>query len=129
MDLTAGGGDFDHVVALFKRNGYYGAISKGNHVYTRYRDPVYRSLRELAMSYFHEYYDTKGVKTLRSYSLPYDLSLQEPSSWVTGNSAWKIAEALDSIRHYPLVTRNQVRSLRMIEQVERMAAKIVVHSS
>ena len=66
MDLVAKG-DSDHVIALFKRGGCWGAISKSNHVWLRWRDPVYQSPRELAMSYFHEY-NNRGRKTLRTYS-------------------------------------------------------------
>ncbi len=65
--------DYPHVAALFRRGGHWGAISKSNHAALRYRDPVYRSLRELAMSYFHEYVDRHGRKTLRSYSSAFDL--------------------------------------------------------
>ena len=71
MDLTAKG-DSDHVIAIFRRHGCWGAISKSNHVWLRWRDPVYRSLRELAMSYFHEY-TNKHRKTLRTYSRPVGL--------------------------------------------------------
>ena len=67
MDLTATREDSDHVVTLFRRDGCWGAISKSNHAWLRWRDPVYRSLRELAMSYFHEYFN-KGRKTLRPNS-------------------------------------------------------------
>src|ERR1700733_9427348 len=66
LDLKASGKDMDHVVALFKRDGKWGAISKTNHAVLRYREPVYASVRELAMSYFHEYFLPSGVKTLRS---------------------------------------------------------------
>lgn len=127
MDMVAGGGDYDHVVALFKRNDCWGAISKGNHAYTRYRDPVYRSLRELAMSYLHEYYDTEGKKTLRAYSLPFHVSKYKPKDWITGNSAWKIAEDIDKIKHFDLITKAQAAHLRPIEDVERRAAKVTVH--
>ena len=72
MDLTATREDADHVVTLFRRDGCWGAISKSNHVWLRWRDPVYRSLRELAMSYFHEYFNS-GRKTLRTYSVSIDL--------------------------------------------------------
>ena len=82
MDLSANDIDEDHIITLFQKNGYWGAISKGNHAYVRYRDPVYRSIRELAMSYFHEYYDTKGNKTLRSFSRPLDLSRLDRKSVV-----------------------------------------------
>jgi hypothetical protein len=127
MDLTATKDDFDHVVELFKRNGCWGAISKGNHAYTRYRDPVYRTLRELAMSYFHEYYDTRGIKTLRSFSLPVNLRKYKPEDWINGNGAWKIAEDLDHVRHFNLITPAQGKLLRPIDDVERRAGKVTVH--
>jgi hypothetical protein len=67
--------DDDHIIVLFKENGYYGALSKTNHAVLRYRDPVYRSVRELVMSYFHEYYLYKnGVKTLLGYTKPINLN-------------------------------------------------------
>jgi len=65
--------DYDHIVTLFRRNGCWGAISKTNHPVLRWRDPVYRSLRELAMSYFHEYCNKRHQKTLRSYSAAFDM--------------------------------------------------------
>ena len=65
--------DDDHVVALFKENGRWGAVSKTNHAGLRYRDPVYKTVRELALSYFHEYFLDNGVKTMRSYSAPFSL--------------------------------------------------------
>ena len=68
MHLDCAPSDYPHVVALFRRDRLWGAISKSNGAWLRYREPVYRTLRELAMSYFHEYFDTRGRKTLRSYS-------------------------------------------------------------
>ena len=76
--------DFDHVVALFRRRGRWGAISKTNGAFLRWRDPVYRSLRELAMSYFHEYTNKRDHKTLREYSAPYDLRRLDTAVWVSG---------------------------------------------
>jgi hypothetical protein len=73
LDLRSTNDDLDHVVALFKQFGCWGAISKTNHVVLRYREPVYKTLRELAMSYFHEYFLDNGKKTLREYSVPFDL--------------------------------------------------------
>ena len=70
--------DYDHIVTLFRRNGCWGAISKTNHSILRWRDPVYRSLRELAMSYFHEYCNGRHQKTLRSYSVAFDLRRLDP---------------------------------------------------
>lgn len=127
LDFRATDDDFDHVVALFRRDGHFGAISKGNHVYTKYRDPIYRSVRELVMSYFHEYYNPKGKKTLREYSQPLNLSRYDPAEWITGKDAWKIAEDIDGLPHTRLVTRTQEKMLRPIEDVERRAAKIVAH--
>ena len=89
MDLTAKG-DSDHVVALFRRDGCWGAISKSNHAWLRWRDPVYRSLRELAMSYFHEYFN-KGRKTLRTYSTSVDLRRFAPDTWITNEEdCWEV---------------------------------------
>src|SRR5690606_22648808 len=66
LDLETSNDDFDHVIALFNKNGYWGAISKTNHAVLRYREPVYKTIRELVMSYFHEYFLNKnGKKTLR----------------------------------------------------------------
>lgn len=124
MDLVADKSDYDHVVALFRRNGCWGAISKGNHAYTLYRDPVYRTLRELAMSYFHEYYDLRGKKTLRKYSLPFDIRKYKPDDWITGTGAWAIAEDINNIRHFQLITSAQARSLREIDDIERKVARI-----
>src|SRR5260221_917514 len=82
MDLRAER-DYDHVVVLFRRNGHWGAISKTNPPVLRWRDPVYRTLRELAMSYLHEYANNRAQKTLRSYSRPFDLRGLDPVIWVT----------------------------------------------
>src|SRR5215212_2871137 len=92
--------DYDHVVALFRRNGCWGAISKTNGFSLRGRDPVYRTLRELAISYFHEYCNRRDQKTLREYSIPYDLRRVDPGIWVSGEeNAWIVAEDLDDLRH------------------------------
>jgi hypothetical protein len=73
LDLRSTSDDLDHVVALFSQFGCWGAISKTNHVVLRYREPIYKSIRELALSYFHEYFLDSGKKTLREYSMPFDL--------------------------------------------------------
>jgi hypothetical protein len=120
--------DYDHVVALFRRNGCWGAISKTNYVPLRYRDPVYRSIRELAMSYFHEYANRRGEKTLRRYSRAFDLRSVDPKLWVTnGENCLEVAEMLDEIRHFPLVSQRQVRLLRTRDRMERRAQKLREH--
>ena len=122
--------DFDHVVALFRRRGCWGAISKTNHAQLRYRDPVYRTLRELAMSYFHEYTNKKGRLTLRSYSRAFDLRKMDPKLWVTnGSDCWDMPEMLDEIRHYPLVTGKQARLLYRRDAMERKVGALLQYQA
>lgn len=117
--------DYDHVVTLFRRHGCWGAISKTNHPVLRWRDPVYRSLRELAMSYFHEYCNRRNQKTLRSYSAAFDLRRLDPKVWVTQKkSCWDVGWALDAARHYPLIAKRQARLLRLRDPLEREAFKL-----
>ena len=125
MDLVARG-DSDHVIAIFRRNGCWGAISKSNHVWLRWRDPVYRSPRELAMSYFHEYTNRRDHKTLREYSLPYDLRRLDPGLWVSGEkNAWKVADELDALRHFKLVNGRHLRAVSRRHPFERRAALLL----
>jgi hypothetical protein len=112
--------DFDHVVALFRRRGRWGAISKTNGIGLRWRDPVYRTLRELAISYFHEYANRRSHKTLREYSLPLDLRRIDPAVWVRGDkNAWSVCEALDGLRHFPLVNGHHMKSVTRRDPFER----------
>ena len=112
--------DFDHVVALFRRHGRWGAISKTNGIGLRWRDPVYRSLRELAMSYFHEYYNKRDHKTLREYSVPFDLRRVDPKVWVTGEkNAWVVGDLLDEMRHFPLVNGRHLKAVVRRDPFER----------
>jgi hypothetical protein len=114
--------DFDHVVALYRRQGYWGALSKTNGIFLRSRDPVYRDLRELAMSYFHEYANRRSHKTLREYSVPYDLRRLEPQVWVWGDKgAWEVAAALDDIRHFKLVPGRHLHLVSRRDPLERRA--------
>ena len=118
--------DFDHVVALYRRHGRWGAISKTNGIGLRSRDPVYGSLRELAMSYFHEYTNRRDHKTLREYSVPYDLRRLDPKMWVSGEkNAWPVAEALDEIRHFKLVDGRHLRAVTRRDPFERRASSLM----
>jgi hypothetical protein len=128
MDLTAHR-DSDHVVALFKRDGCWGAISKSNHVWLRWRDPVYRSLRELAMSYLHEY-TSRQRKSLRSYSVPVDLRRFATGQWVTNQEdCWEVGAALCDVRHFPLLSSAQARRLAPRDATEMRADNIVQYDS
>jgi hypothetical protein len=112
--------DFDHVVALFRRNGRWGAISKTNGIGLRWRDPVYRSLRELAMSYFHEYANRRDQKTLREYSVPFDLRRMDTSLWVSGTkNCWSVGEKLDELRHFSLVNGRHLKAVTRRDPFER----------
>jgi len=120
--------DYDHVVALFRRGGCWGAISKTNPALLRWRDPVYRSLRELSMSYLHEYANKRSQKTLRSYAGPFDLRRFRPEMWVTnGKNCWDVGSTLDDLPHRRLLTRSQARSLRLRDAVERKAGAVNEH--
>ena len=127
MDMRAER-DYDHVVALFRRGGCWGAISKTNPPVLRWRDPVYRTLRELAMSYLHEYANKGGQKTLRGYSRPFDLRRLAPELWVTNEkNCWNVGETIDAMHHYPLVTKKQARRLRRRDPMERRAEALLEH--
>lgn len=126
MNLRTVPKDEDHAVALFRENGRWGAISKTNHPVLRYRDAVYTDLRELAMSYFHEYYlDATGGKTLRAYAGPFKLS-RFPLSWITSEKPlWKIAHALRDSRHADLLSPAAIRKLRKATPFERSASRAI----
>jgi len=102
MDMQAITGDVDHVVALFKDGKYWGAISKTNYSVLKWRDPVYKSVRELAMSYFHEYFLDNGTKSFKAYSAPFNLAKFAPERWVVVEEPLEwLAIALDNSRHFP----------------------------
>jgi len=118
--------DYDHVVALFRRRGRWGAISKTNGIGLRWRDPVYRSLRELAMSYFHEYYNKRDAKTLRTYARPFHLGRISPKVWATSEEgSWDLIDALEATRHYRLVTRAQARALTRRDPFESRVGNLL----
>jgi hypothetical protein len=118
--------DYDHIVAVFKKDGYFGAISKTNHAVLRYREPVYKTVRELVMSYFHEYFLNDGKKTLREYSDVFDLNKLNHLDWrTTEKNLWEIHEVLDKIKHYSILTPKQVKNLRKADKIEIRAGKLV----
>jgi hypothetical protein len=128
MNLSArlGKGDDDHIVALYKCNGFWGAISKTNHATLRFRDPVYRTLRELALSYFHEWFlNSTGEKVLECYSKPLDLR-RFGTDWLTSEKElWNIADALSERTHYFLVPKGNWRYVRKADKMELKAGKLI----
>lgn len=153
LDLRANSRDMDHVVALFKRGGFWGAVGKTNHAVLRYREPIYKTIRELALSYFHEYFDQKGRKNLREYSRPFNLRYFNSRSFyqslnksrranknplfckegVEGVVNWRISEKnlffipkhLDKIKHYEILNPKQIRNLRKADKIEIRAGELV----
>jgi hypothetical protein len=108
--------DTDHVVAIFKVRGYWGAVAKSNFTGCRYREPVYRSLRELAMSYFNIYFNLRWERTLRRYSRPVNLARFDRLNWmITDKPIWFIAEYLCEIPHIRLLTPAMERNLTRVD--------------
>jgi hypothetical protein len=116
MDLEAVNDD-DHVVALYRENGLWGSIAKSDFVGLRFRAPVYRTLRELALSYFEHYYNLRGERTLRKYSRPVNLARFDNQDWMTAEEAvWPVAEHLVAVKHYALFPKKIARGLPRLDQ-------------
>jgi len=108
--------DDDHVIAVFKERGHWGAVAKSNFTGIRSREPVYGSLRELVMSYFDFYFNSIGQKTMRSYSLPLDLSRFDDRSWMTTDEDLEyIGDELNIRKHIPVLTRSMIRKLNRVD--------------
>ena len=129
VDLETNDKDYDHAIAVFQKNGFWGALSKTNHAVLRYREPVYRDIRELVMSFFHEYFlSSNGKKTLRRYSMPVDLSMFDDKQWmVSDEDVWFIPEYLAEVEHFDLLTKSQIAGLRKADDIEIKAGDIRQH--
>ena len=117
--------DFDHIITVFKENNLWGALSKTNHGVLRYREPIYRDIHELVMSYFHEYFLDNGKKTLRKYSKTLDLNIFEKGWEVEEGNLWGIDDELDEIKHYDIAPKEVFKKLRLSDKIERDMGKIV----
>jgi hypothetical protein len=116
MDLEAVRDD-DHVVALYRERGLWGGIAKSNFAGLRFRAPIYRTLRELAVSYFEHYYNLRGERTLRAYSRPVNLSRLDGKHWMTAEAdLWCVPELLIAARHYPLFPHKVARALPRLDR-------------
>ena len=127
LDLKTTKNDYDHVVMPFRQGNRWGAVSKTNHAVLRYRDPIYRDIRELAMSYFNEYFLDTGTKTLRSFSTkPLDL-LKFNDEWLTArHNLWNIHDALDNAAHTNILPKGFTpHMLRPADRIEIKAGKII----
>ena len=117
VDMRSNDQDDDHVIALFRVKGLYGAVAKSNYVGCRYREPVYRSVRELIMAYFNDYFNLAGQRTLREYSVPFDLRRVKGLAWrTTDKDLTPLGEQLDNTRHYWLLPRQVEKHLTRIDK-------------
>jgi hypothetical protein len=111
VDMLAENDD-DHVIAVFKEEDLWGAVAKSNFTSLRYREPVYKSLRELIMSYFDFFFNTDGFKSLRSYSRPFDLTYFDSRNWATTDEDLEyIGDKIESLCHYPVAPEKIIRKL------------------
>lgn len=124
LDLEAVRDD-DHVLAVFRQNDRWGAIGRSNYSGLRFREPVFRSLRELALSYFESYFNLRREKTLRRYSIAVDLSRFDERGWMTADEdLWYVAEHLCEVRHFPLLTPQTERDLGPVDRRLFEAGKV-----
>jgi hypothetical protein len=109
--------DDDHLLAVYQRDGYWGTVAKSNCVGLRYREPIYRSLRELIMSYFDDYFNTEAEKSLRGYTVPIDLSQYDHLNWMASDENLEIiADGLDKQRKFKLLTQDMVTTLAPVDK-------------
>jgi hypothetical protein len=117
LDMIPDGRDDDHILALFKHDGYWGAIAKSNFAGLRFREPIFRNLRELVLSYFEQYYNIEREKTLRGYTLPLNLKTFDRFNWmVSDTSMERIAQRLDEIKRFFLLTPKMIADLSTVDE-------------
>ena len=126
VNLETTAEDDAHTIAVFQINDLWGAISKTNHTMLRYREPVYKSIHELIMSYFHEYFLENGDKTLRSHTSSIDLSIFDHYDWmISDKQLWFIQQLLNDAEYQPVVPESQIQYLRKADPVELKVLEIV----
>lgn len=117
LDMLPNHRDDDHVIALYKRGGRWGAVAKSNFAGLRFREPIFRTLRELIMSYFELYFNVRGEKTLRSYTVPLNLRTFDKLNWMVSDEHIEaIARRLDEIRKVPLITPSMAARLSLVDR-------------
>ena len=109
--------DTDHVIAIFRENGCWGAVAKSNYTGCRWREPIHRTLRELALSYFNIYFNLRRERTLRRFSVPVNLKRFDCQNWMTTDKpVWFIVYHLFDIKHFPLMTPAQEKRLHRVDE-------------
>ena len=116
VDLEADN-DTDHVIAVFKERGQWGSLARSNYAFLEYREPIHRTLRELALSYFPAYFNLRHQRTLRRFSRPVDLRRFDHRDWMTAKKdLWFIAEHLLDIPHTELLPRGMAKRLNPLDK-------------
>jgi len=112
------GVDDDHVLALYQIEGCWGALAKTNYINLGFREPVYKNLRELVMTYFEHYVSIRRQKCLTGYTRIFDASRYTRFNW-----AWDEAGANVMYHKYfygrkanPLITRSMVQRLSPVTE-------------
>jgi len=122
------GVDDDHVLAIFKYNGHYGAVAKSNFAGLRFREPIYRSLRELVLSYFNDFYNLNGVKSLRSFTRPLNLCTMDRFNWEWDDKgARAIEKRLYELHSTPLITTQMAQELSLTDEIGYKAGMIITN--
>lgn len=117
VNLIPDSRDDEHLLALFKQNGHWGAVAKSNVVGLRFREPIFRTVRELVLSYFELYYNIEGEKTLRGYTVPLNLQNFDKKNWMTSDKCMEqIARRTDDIRRYVLLTPAMIANLSPVDE-------------
>jgi hypothetical protein len=130
LDLLPNTRDDDHLLALFQRDGYWGALAKSNFSGLRFREPVYRTLRELVLSYFEQYYNLNGEKTLRGYTLPLNLAAYDKVHWMTSDERLDdIGVRLGQIRAVKLLTPRMTAALSRVDPRSYQAGMLGVNEA
>jgi len=135
VDMRGTSDDWDHVIAVFQsgkgKNARWGAISKSNHAVLRYREPIYRDVRELVMSYFHEYTDEKGMgkKTLREFSDAVDISIFGEDWIISADNLWHIHDYIDKVRHFKILSSEEEKNLRKADDIEIKIGEITEYKN
>jgi hypothetical protein len=116
LDLEADH-DTDHIIAIYRHHGCWGSIAKSNYTGCRYREPVYRTLRELVMSYFNVYFNMRGERSLRRYSRPVNLARFDKQEWMTTEGdVWFLVYHLLEIPHTPLLKPGMAKELHRVDK-------------
>lgn len=130
LDMLPNRWDDDHILALYKIDGHWGALAKSNFSGLRWREPIYKTLRELVLSYFEDYFNARGDKTLRGYTVPLNLAAFDKFNWLTDDAAMdKIGVRLGEIRQVKLLTPRMVARLAPVDERSLKAGLLGVNEA